>query len=784
MAVVSNLGYPRLGAKRELKWALEGYWSGKISAADLLEAGKRLRLVHWKIQQEAGITIIPSNDFSFYDHVLDTTCMVGAVPQRYSHLQNLTDLDLYFAMARGSQRGARNIPAMEMTKWFDTNYHYIVPEIDKDQVFRVASTKVIDEFLEAKSVGIHTRPVLLGPVSYLLLSKSTSTDSSPLEALPNLVSVYVEILRRLVVAGADWVQIEEPCLVLDLDHRAHNAYIDAYHHLGQVSSIRLMVATYFGSLRGNIPLATHLPVDGLHIDLVRAPQQLEDVLSELLAETILSVGVVDGRNVWRTDLDAAFAQTQRTVSALGTERIQIAPSCSLMFSPQDLDLETGLDAELHSWLAFARQKLQELVVLTRAINDGIDTVAESFSASRAAVISRHNSPRTHNAQVGMRVESITQSMMRRTNEYRVRKRAQIQRLSLPLLPTTTIGSFPQTAEIRAHRSARNKGDITQEEYDERMKVEVARTIHLQEDIGLDVLVHGEFERTDMVEYFGERLTGIAFSQHGWVQSYGSRGVRPPIIFGDVARPTPMTVSWSAYAQSLTNRPVKGMLTGPITILEWSFVRNDQPRALTCHQIALAIREETLDLEQAGIQIIQIDEPAFREGLPLRQDEQEAYLQWAIECFRLASSGVQDETQIHTHMCYAEFNDIIEAIGRLDADVISVEASRSKMELLGTFEKYQYVGDIGPGIYDIHSPNIPSQVEMEALMAKAAQVVPVERLWINPDCGLKTRQWDEVIPALRNMVNAAQIVRQRQDREDLPPINSLLALCFIPHSKLF
>lgn len=764
MAISSNLGYPRLGAKRELKWALEGYWSGKISAADLLEAGKKLRLAHWKIQQQAGIDVIPSNDFSFYDHMLDTTFMVDAIPQRYSQLQNPTDFDLYFAMARGSQQGDLNLPAMEMTKWFDTNYHYIVPEIDKDQVFRVASTKVIDEFIEAKIGGIHTRPVLLGPVSYLILSKATLPDISPLEALPGIIPVYTEILQRLMVAGADWVQIDEPCLVLDLDQTAQKAYMDAYKQLSQVAGIRLMLAIYFGSLGENLSLAVNLPVDGLHIDLVRAPQQLENVLAELPAEKVLSVGVVDGRNIWRTDLDAALALVQRAVSALGIEQIQIAPSCSLMFSPHDVDLETGLDAELHSWLAFARQKLDELVAITRAINSGIETVPEPFSVSRVAAESRRNSPRTHNAQVRMQVDFVTQSMLQRANNYSIRRKAQARRLSLPLLPTTTIGSFPQTAEIRAHRSARNMGHLTQEKYEELMKWEIAQTIQWQEEIGLDVLVHGEFERTDMVEYFGERLTGIAFSKHGWVQSYGSRGVRPPIIFGDVARPAPMTVGWSVYAQSLTKRPVKGMLTGPVTILEWSFVRDDQPRALTCRQLALAIREEVLDLERAGIRIIQIDEPAFREGLPLRRAEQESYLEWAIDCFRLASSGVKDETQIHTHMCYAEFNDSIEAIERLDADVISVEASRSKMELLDTFEQYQYSRDIGPGIYDIHSPNIPSQVEMEALISKAAQMVPVERLWINPDCGLKTRQWDEVIPALRNMVNAARTFRQRQTRE--------------------
>jgi len=762
MAVTANLGYPRLGAKRELKWALEGYWSGKLGAVDLLKIGKELRLAHWKIQQAADIDIIPSNDFSLYDHVLDTTRMVGATPKRYAQLKNPTDLDLYFAMARGAQQGEQTFAAMEMTKWFDTNYHYIVPEIEKDQTYRLASTKVVDEFIEAKEAAIHTRPILLGPVSYLLLSKSTSADGVPLNTLAKLIPVYVEVLQRLAAAGADWVQVDEPCLVLDLDEATRKAYIDAYNQLGQVAGIRLMVATYFGDLGDNLALAVGLPVYGLHIDLVRAPQQMDAVLAQLPAEKTLSLGVVDGRNVGRADLDAALKKVQAAVSALGAERVQISPSCSLMFSPHDLNLETKLDDELKSWLAFARQKLDELAQLKKAVNGGVESVAESFEVSREVLRSRRESPRTHNLQVRKQLDAVDQSMLRRENEYKVRKSAQAEKFSLPLLPTTTIGSFPQTPEIRAHRSAKKKGSLTQDEYDVLMKKEIARTIQLQEDMGLDVLVHGEFERTDMVEYFGERLTGIAFTQHGWVQSYGSRGVRPPIIFGDVARPVPMTVEWSAYAQSLTSKPIKGMLTGPVTILEWSFVRDDQPRALTCRQIALAIREEALDLERAGIHIIQIDEPAFREGLPLRRAEQDAYLQWAIECFRLASSGVRDETQIHTHMCYAEFNDIIKAIGQMDADVISVEASRSKMELLDTFEQYQYPGDIGPGIYDIHSPNIPSQAEMEGLITKAAQVVPLERLWINPDCGLKTRHWDEVMPALKNMVNAAQAFRQRQD----------------------
>ena len=760
MAVTSNLGYPRLGVKRELKWALEGYWSGKIGAPDLLKTGSELRLAHWMIQREAGIDIIPSNDFSLYDHVLDTTHMVGAIPKRYAQLKNPTDLDLYFAMARGAQRGEQTFAAMEMTKWFDTNYHYIVPEIEKSQTYRLASTKVVDEFIEAKEAGIHTRPVLLGPVSYLLLSKSVSPDDVPLDTLAKLIPVYVEVLQRLAVAGADWVQIDEPCLVLDLDEAARKAYTDAYNQLGQVAGIRLMVATYFGDLGDNLALAVGLPVYGLHIDLVRAPQQLDSVLEQLPAEKTLSLGVVDGRNIWRADLDAALKKVQAAVSALGTERVQIAPSCSLMFSPHDLNLEMKLDDELKSWLAFARQKLDELAQLKKAVSRGVESVAESFGVSREALKSRRESPRTHNPQVRQRLEAVDESMLNRSHDFQTRKVAQAQKLSLPPLPTTTIGSFPQTAEVRARRSAKNKGTLTQAEYDEFLKTEIVRTIKMQEEIGLDVLVHGEFERTDMVEYFGERMTGIAFTQNGWVQSYGSRAVRPPIIFGDVARPAPMTVTWSAYAQSLTSKPVKGMLTGPVTILEWSFVRDDQPHALTCRQLALAIRDEVVDLEHAGIRIIQIDEPAFREGFPLRRAEQHDYLRWAIESFKLASSGVQDETQIHTHMCYAEFDNIIEAIGRMDADVISIEASRSKMELLDAFKQYQYPGEIGPGIYDIHSPNIPSQVEMEALLEKALQVIPVERLWINPDCGLKTRQWEQVIPALTNMVAAAQTIRQQ------------------------
>ncbi len=768
MVQTANLGYPRFGAKRELKRALESYWSGKTTESELLETARQLRLQHWRIQQAAGIDIVPANDFSLYDQVLDMSVTVGAVPARY---QSLDATSAYFAMARGLQQGAIDIPAMEMTKWFDTNYHYIVPEIAPGQVFKLNSTSIIDAFVEAKDAGIHTRPVLLGPVSYLLLSKTAADvipieqigaalqTVTPLDELPSLLTVYVELLQQLAAAGADWVQIDEPCLVTDLDAKAQSAYQTAYQQLQQVSVIQLMLTTYFGALGDNLKLAAELPTAGLHIDLIRGPQQLEAVLAALPAGKVLSVGVVDGRNIWRTDLDAALTRVQQAVTAVGQERVQIAPSCSLLFSPHDLELETGLDAELKSWLAFARQKLDELALLKQAANGDAVTVDAALSASRAAVESRRQSPRTHNPAVRTRQANLNDSMLRRQSAYPQRKAEQAKHIPLPLLPTTTIGSFPQTAEVRAQRTAFNKGTLTREQYDTFLKAEIEHTIRLQEEIGLDVLVHGESERTDMVEYFGEQLTGIAFTQHGWVQSYGSRGVRPPVIYGDVSRPAPMTVEWSTYAQSLTSRPMKGMLTGPVTILEWSFVRDDQPRSVTCQQIALALRDEVGDLEQAGIRIIQIDEPALREGLPLRKADQAAYLEWATDCFRLTAAGVADSTQIHTHMCYAEFNNILDAIARMDADVISIEASRSKLELLEAFQRYQYPNSIGPGTYDIHSPRVPSEAEIEALISRAAGVIQLDNLWVNPDCGLKTRQWDEVMPALRHMVEAARKARE-------------------------
>jgi 5-methyltetrahydropteroyltriglutamate--homocysteine methyltransferase len=755
----ANLGFPRIGAHRELKRVLESYWRGKASLSDLLQTAKEIRKQNWLFQKHTGIDFIPSNDFSLYDNVLDTIAMLGAVPERYHWNGDQVDLDTYFAMARGVQSDELDVPAMEMTKWFDTNYHYIVPEFRNGQAFRFSSDKIVAEFREALALGVKTRPVLLGPVTFLLLGKSMDEGLDPIDLLEDLLPVYTEVLHQLADAGAEWVQIDEPFLALDLTSQQQAAFQKAYQKLAGQSSVKLMLTTYFEGLRDNLVLAAALPVAGLHIDLVRAPGQLDEVLAALPPGLLLSVGLVDGRNVWRTDPDKALQVLTHAVERLGKEHVVVAPSCSLLFTPYDLELETDLDEELKSWLAFARQKVEELVLLKLAAEDtrGMD---EKLAQSRLAVESRRRSARTHNPVVRERLAAVSPQMLKRNSPHEQRKQAQAAHIQLPDFPTTTIGSFPQTKEVRAKRAAFRKGEISQEQYEAYLKAETEKTIRFQESIGLDVLVHGELERTDMVEYFGEQLTGIAFTRLGWVQSYGSRCVRPPIIYGDITRPAPMTVKWSTYAQSLTQKPMKGMLTGPVTILQWSFVRDDQSLADTCRQIALAIRDEVVDLEANGIRIIQIDEPAFREGLPLRQTDWDGYLKWAVECFRLSSTGVQDSTQIHTHMCYSEFNDIITAIGQMDADVISIEASRSKMELLDAFRQYQYPNDIGPGVYDIHSPRVPSEKEMEKLLEGALGVIEPDQLWVNPDCGLKTRGWEEVEPALRNMVDAARELRNK------------------------
>lgn len=759
MSLSNNLGYPRVGVQRELKKANEAYWAGKLSQADLLKTAATLRATHWTLQRDAGIDLIPSNDFSFYDHVLDTACLVGAVPARYGWTGGPVGLDTYFAMARGSQTASLDAPAMEMTKWFDTNYHYIVPEFTKDQAFALSSTKPFDEFSEAKALGIVTKPVLLGPVTFLLLGKEKAAGFHRLNLLDRLIPVYAEILKKLRALGAEWVQLDEPCLALDRTEEERFAIAKAYGALrNAVPDLKILVATYFEGLRDNLHTATKLPVNAIHIDLVRAPQQLDEVLAGIPAGMMLSVGVVDGRNIWKNDFSSSLAMIDKAVKALGADRVIVSPSCSLLHTPFDLDVETKMDAELKSWLAFSKQKLHEVAVLTAAVNKGRDSVKAELDANAAAMASRRTSTRIHNQTVKARAGAITATDKTRTSPYPARRAKQQAKLHLPEFPTTTIGSFPQTADVRSWRAKLKKGEWTEAQYNDKVKAETERVIRWQEEIGVDVLVHGEFERNDMVEYFGEQLSGFAFTQNGWVQSYGSRCVKPPVIYGDVSRPHPMTVTWSSYAQSLTKKPVKGMLTGPVTILQWSFVRNDQPRSETTKQIALAIRDEVVDLEKAGIGIIQIDEPAIREGLPLRKADWPSYLAWAVESFRISASGVRDETQIHTHMCYSEFNDMIDSIGAMDADVISMECSRSQMELLDAFVRYKYPNEIGPGVYDIHSPRVPSEQEMEQLLHKAANVLNRQQLWVNPDCGLKTRGWPETEASLKNMIAAAKKMR--------------------------
>ncbi|MFH1744457.1 MAG: 5-methyltetrahydropteroyltriglutamate--homocysteine S-methyltransferase [bacterium] len=765
MVLATNLGFPRIGPRRELKRAVEGYWSGRLLESELLETGASLRKENWTFQKRLGFHHIPSNDFSFYDHVLDTIAMVGAVPRRFAWQGETVDLQTYFAMARGQgveDAGSGGVPAMAMKKWFDTNYHYIVPEFESGQTFRLAWTKPIDEFLEAKGLGVQTRPVLLGPVSFLLLGRSKEGNPPPLSLLDALLPVYEQILDRLAQAGAEWIQMDEPCLVLDLEREAQAAFKTAYDRLSGVSQdLRILLATYFGDLRDNLPVALNLPVAGIHLDLVRAPSQLDAVLKAIQAPMSLSLGLVNGRNIWRTDLDQALQVVTRVVKVLGSERVLLAPSCSLLHSPVDVDLETRLDKDLQSWLAFAKQKLEEIALLARAVADGPKAAKTLLAANREAMRSRRTSTRVHNEAVKTRTAAITQDMLTRHSPYTERKPIQQKRLQLPLLPTTTIGSFPQTKEVRAARANNKSGKMGQQEYEAFLRTEIENTVRFQDEIGIDVIVHGEFERNDMVEYFGEQLSGFVSTQNGWVQSYGSRCVKPPIIYGDLQRLNPMTVSWWKFAQSLTSKPVKGMLTGPVTILQWSFVRDDQPRSETCRQIALAIRDEVADLETAGARIIQIDEPAIREGLPLRREDWHAYLSWAVDAFRIASSGVKNETQIHTHMCYSEFNDIIEAIVSMDADVLSIETSRSQLDLLETFARYHYPNEIGPGVYDIHSPRIPSHDEVESLLRRILTVLSPTQVWVNPDCGLKTRRWEEVKPALKTMVEAAKSMRAQR-----------------------
>lgn len=756
MTIVTNLGFPRIGARRELKHALESYWRGETDAAQLQATAAELRARHWRLQRDAGVDVPPSNDFSLYDQVLDTAVLFDAIPQRYRALAQRAPLDGYFAMARGLQRDGVDLHALEMTKWFDTNYHYLVPELTQDQAFTLQADKPLSEYREARALGIETRPVLLGPVSFLRLSKATD-GSDTLALLDRLLPVYAQLLAELKDAGAAWVQLDEPVLVQDLDDTARAAFDRAYRYLADVPRPQLLLATYFGALDDNLALATSLPVDGLHVDLVRAPEQLDAVLRALPATRVLSLGLVNGRNIWRAALDNALILARYALGHRGPDTLWLAPSCSLLHCPVDLGQEKKLDAELCSWLAFSRQKLQELRVLADAL-DGKASAEAALDQARAAIESRRHSPRVHNPAVKARVAALTATDAARATPHVQRQLQQAQALRLPAFPTTTIGSFPQTQDVRLARARNKSGKLSDADYDAFLAEQTAHCVRVQEQIGLDVLVHGEFERNDMVEYFGEQLDGFAFTGNGWVQSYGSRCVKPPVIFGDVSRPAPMTVRWSRYAQSLTDKPMKGMLTGPVTVLQWSFVRDDQARADTCTQIALALRDEVNDLEAAGIRAIQIDEPALREGLPLRRAQWQDYLDWAVRAFRISASGVADATQIHTHMCYAQFNDIIEAVAALDADVISIETSRSRMELLDAFARFDYPNQIGPGVYDIHSPRVPDSAEMVELLRKASDVLPPGKLWVNPDCGLKTRGWPETRAALEAMVGAARTLR--------------------------
>ena len=765
--ITHNLGYPRIGNNRELKKAVEGYWSGRISYKELMQISSTIKQENWLTQKNLGIDMIPSNDFSLYDHVLDLAFAISAIPDRYAQLpQNSakSKLDLYFAMARGYQDGVTDITAMEMTKWFDTNYHYIVPEFHNNQKFWLSDFKLIDEFQEAKRLGIITKPVILGPVSFLLLGKEKEEGFNRIDLLVNLLEAYFEMISLLVDNGVEWIQFDEPFLALDLTTEQKRAFKVAYSRIRKnFPSVKFLLSIYFGGLFDNVELVAGLPVDAIHLDLVRDPAQLEIMMKLVAGEKKLSLGLVDGRNIWKNDFANSLKFIAKAIEKIGEERVMIAPSCSLLHVPCDLELETNeevLSSEIKQWLSFAKQKLEEVVALKQLSmqKESIESI-QLFKENQEAIRSRRTSGLIHNDLVKERIDFVEQFKEMKRSPFPLRKKEQHKRLELPSFPTTTIGSFPQTADVRTWRAKLKRNELSKNEYDRLVQGEIGKAVRWQEEVGLDVLVHGEFERNDMVEYFGEMLDGFVFSTNGWVQSYGSRCVKPPIIFGDVQRPNPMTINWITYAQSLTSKPVKGMLTGPVTILKWSFVRDDQPLSVTCNQIALAIRDEVLDLEKANISIIQIDEPALREGLPLRKSDWKTYLDWAVNAFRLSYAGVKDETQIHTHMCYSEFNDIIDSITALDADVITIECSRSQMELLDVFGEYKYPNDIGPGVYDIHSPRVPSDAEMVDLLKKAEAVIPKENIWVNPDCGLKTRKWEETKEAIKKMVNAAKTIRE-------------------------
>ncbi|KAH6636174.1 cobalamin-independent synthase [Chaetomium tenue] len=764
MVQSSVLGFPRMGVLRDLKKANEAYWADKISQQDLLAEAKRLRLAHWKIQQDAGVDIIPSNDFAFYDHVLDHIQLFNAVPERYTS-QKLSPLDEYFAMGRGHQKGGVDVPALEMVKWFDSNYHYVKPTLQDNQTFSLAKDpKPVREFLEAKEAGIQTRPVLVGPVSFLALGKADRGSSvNPITLLDKLVPVYVELLKALKAAGAESVQIDEPVLVFDLSPEVKAAFKPAYEAIAAQGSAvpSVVVATYFGDIVHNFDiLPAFAKAQGLHVDLVRNPEQLEPVLKQLGANQILSAGVVDGRNIWKNDFKKSLDLLQTAIKALGPERVIVATSSSLLHTPHTLASEKKLPADVYEWFSFASEKVKEVAILAKAVTSAGSVNAE-LEANAAAMKARAESTRTNDPKVKERQSQVTEAQHNRKTEFDNRYAQQKKHLSLPLFPTTTIGSFPQTSEIRVQRNKFTKGEIDEQQYDDFIKKEIDYAIQIQDELGLDVYVHGEPERNDMVQYFGERLQGYVFTTHAWVQSYGSRCVRPPIIVGDISRPVPMTVKESKYAASVSKKPMKGMLTGPVTCLRWSFPRVDVHQSVQCQQLALALRDEVVDLEKNGIFVIQVDEPALREGLPLRKgSERDAYLKWAVNSFKLATAGVEDSTQIHSHFCYSEFQDFFHAIAALDADVLSIENSKSDAKLLKVFIDEAYPRHIGPGVYDIHSPRVPAEAEFKQRIQEMLEYLRPEQLWINPDCGLKTRKWDEVKGALTHMVNAAKYFREQ------------------------
>ncbi|HFC8543434.1 5-methyltetrahydropteroyltriglutamate--homocysteine S-methyltransferase [Neisseria weaveri] len=745
-------GYPRIGAKRELKFAVEAFWKGAKSEAELQEVAAEIRRLNWATQKAAGADLLPVGDFSFYDHVLDLLCTLGAIPKRFGFDAANLSLPEYFQLARGNATQF----AMEMTKWFDTNYHYIVPEWHADTEFKVNAKNLIAQIKEAKAQGHDIKPTLVGPVTLLWLGKAKDDNFKRISLLPKLLPAYAQLLRELAAEGVDWIQIDEPILSADADANWIKAVETAYKEFAN-TGVRIIIGTYFASAAEHLNLLKALPVHGVHIDCVRAPEQLAVFADAWPENKVLSVGLIDGRNVWRANLSKVIDTLEPVKAKLGNN-LWIAPSCSLLHSPQDLAVEEKLDGEIKSWMAFAAQKLVELGVVKQALAHGKDSVKEAIAASDAAAADRATNKKIHNDAVKARVANLPEGADQRKSPFAERIKAQQAWMNLPVLPTTTIGSFPQTTEIRQARAAFKKGELSAADYDAAMKKEIAYCVEVQEKLELDVPVHGEAERNDMVEYFGEQLAGYCFTQFGWVQSYGSRCVKPPIIFGDVSRPEPMTVYWSAYAQTLTKRPMKGMLTGPVTMYKWSFVRDDIPLSEVAKQIALALNDEVLDLEKAGIKVIQIDEPAIREAMPLKKAQWDEFLAWACEAFRLSSTGAEDSTQIHTHMCYSEFNDILPAIASMDADVITIETSRSDMELLTAFGDFKYPNDIGPGVYDIHSPRVPTAAEVEKLLRKAMEVVPVERLWVNPDCGLKTRGWKETIEQLEVMMEVTKKLR--------------------------